>query len=299
MEGPARRSVVRYNLTVRCRHSLSTTAFTLVELLVVITIIAILCALIFPVFARAKQSALESANLSNLKQLGQATFIYASDSDDYIPTWNEIAYAVTNSLPHAAEDPGAYWDSKVLQYTGGREASPESNSTFRRSGVWHSPLSETDDSKRSYGLNQMLVFEWIPGPNLRFDVDKYRWRYISLGMADTPSATVLIGDGGNEGRLSPPRNWDGWGDRYRHATRDNYRREAPWRYGERAGYVFADGHSRMVLGDVMYPSPKLGLSAVQTLGLDHCSMAANFALSRGEADWHRDIAEQNYGVSCR
>jgi prepilin-type N-terminal cleavage/methylation domain-containing protein/prepilin-type processing-associated H-X9-DG protein len=59
--------------------------FTLIELLVVIAIIAVLAAILFPVFARAKQRAQQIACLSNVKQLGLAIIQYASDWDGRFP----------------------------------------------------------------------------------------------------------------------------------------------------------------------------------------------------------------------
>jgi len=57
-------------------------AFTLIELLVVIAIIAILAAILFPVFAQAKVAAKKTVILSNAKQFGTSQMLYSSDSDD-------------------------------------------------------------------------------------------------------------------------------------------------------------------------------------------------------------------------
>ncbi len=63
--------------------------FTLIELLVVIAIIAILAAILFPVFAQAKRAAKDAAALSNVKQIATAGYMYSSDNEDnVIPTEN-------------------------------------------------------------------------------------------------------------------------------------------------------------------------------------------------------------------
>ncbi|NLO04745.1 MAG: prepilin-type N-terminal cleavage/methylation domain-containing protein, partial [candidate division WS1 bacterium] len=66
--------------------------FTLIELLVVIAIIAILAAILFPVFARAREKARQTSCLSNLKQISLAVIMYTQDYDDRMPgracAWN-------------------------------------------------------------------------------------------------------------------------------------------------------------------------------------------------------------------
>lgn len=83
---------------MRTKRNLS--AFTLIELLIVITIIAILAAVLFPVFAQAKEAAKKTVCISNARQIGLALTIYLSDNDDTMP----IFYAY-NSAP-AAGQPG-------------------------------------------------------------------------------------------------------------------------------------------------------------------------------------------------
>lgn len=83
-------------------------AFTLIELLVVIAIIAILAAILFPVFAQAKLAAKKTAIISNMKQNGTALMIYLSDYDDMIPLKAIIGYDPT--------DPALTWDKQIQPY---------------------------------------------------------------------------------------------------------------------------------------------------------------------------------------
>jgi prepilin-type N-terminal cleavage/methylation domain-containing protein len=81
-------------------------AFTLIELLVVIAIIAILAAILFPVFAQAKAAAKTTNSLSNMKQIGTANFIYSGDFDDM--------RVIRNSFVAASGGGGDEWSWKQL-----------------------------------------------------------------------------------------------------------------------------------------------------------------------------------------
>jgi prepilin-type N-terminal cleavage/methylation domain-containing protein/prepilin-type processing-associated H-X9-DG protein len=82
--------------------------FTLIELLVVIAIIAILAAILFPVFARARENARRASCQSNLKQLGLGMMQYTQDYDEKYP---RVTLAYPSNLPSSESNPYGWADA--------------------------------------------------------------------------------------------------------------------------------------------------------------------------------------------
>jgi prepilin-type N-terminal cleavage/methylation domain-containing protein/prepilin-type processing-associated H-X9-DG protein len=100
-------------------------AFTLIELLVVIAIIAILAAILFPVFAQAKEAAKKTADLSNMKQHALSIPMYTADNDDVAPLW---MYNGTFDVRPGFDDRS--WGNLVFPYIKSDDLSKTPNSPF-------------------------------------------------------------------------------------------------------------------------------------------------------------------------
>jgi prepilin-type N-terminal cleavage/methylation domain-containing protein/prepilin-type processing-associated H-X9-DG protein len=113
--------------------------FTLIELLVVIAIIAILAAILFPVFARAREQARATSCLSNMKQLGLATLMYTQDWDGAFPTVDWATFQTIDLFTDYYRGVGAPPDATTLDYERKYSLKTQLQPYIKNDGIWKCP----------------------------------------------------------------------------------------------------------------------------------------------------------------
>jgi prepilin-type N-terminal cleavage/methylation domain-containing protein/prepilin-type processing-associated H-X9-DG protein len=195
--------------------------FTLIELLVVIAIIAILAAILFPVFAQAREKARQAACLSNLKQIGSALMMYTQDYDETLPNRSYNA------------DKGVCFDPSVL----GAEAGTTNpyctsyawqwqiNSYLKNNNVYVCPSSTGRSYKKTVAANTDSLAVPIP-TSYGINTDIYQYSAndqpnadengpISLAQMTAQASTYMAADAIVVGFNSR------WIDRLRYANIDS------------------------------------------------------------------------------
>ncbi|HET6384463.1 MAG TPA: DUF1559 domain-containing protein [Armatimonadota bacterium] len=189
--------------------------FTLIELLVVIAIIAVLAAILLPVFSAARESARRASCSSNLRQLGIAVTMYTQDYDDRLPN------ATDGSAGNGARGGWIYY----TEFGAPTIFDPSQGGLYpyvKDKNVYTCP-DDQDDAGASYAINSLLSIEGTPQPHPG----------IPLAAVSSPANCILFCEE-NAGPIS--------------TTNDGYflvgfdRLSA--RHGDGADFTFVDGHTK-------------------------------------------------------
>ena len=225
--------------------------FTLIELLVVIAIIAILAAILFPVFARARAKAQQTACLSNVKQLGLAMVAYATDYDMNLPRWSDVGDPIPDP-PTACTT----WDEALDPYVKNSQIFSCAANPYEGASGGNPPVP--------------------PGPKRAYAMP----RYVSgIGLTEPPNSvdTVLLGEKG-----AYPLGW--WPDAamesfYQMGMQQKYpgdTKQMP--HNEGKDFLFLDGHVKWYhAGAGPFAFTSVGdVNGLEPAGPGHCEFKVNW-----------------------
>ncbi|MCX7799161.1 MAG: DUF1559 domain-containing protein [Fimbriimonadales bacterium] len=240
-------------------------AFTLIELLVVIAIIAILAAILFPVFAQARAKARQATCVSNMKQLGMGWIMYAGDYDD---AWPMTSYFTGQPAPNDI----VFWQYAVEPYikSGANTGTiDETGGHLRREKTsifvcpeWKKKGPSVDESgnTNTYVTGNYPFQSYLPN----FNITTAGWAIGGGWAADAnavgtqtelgrPANTILLAEAmtnGESNELWTFFSGMGWTEN----SGGNMWSVAARRHGTGSNYVLADGHATNSIG----PKPQYG-----------------------------------------
>jgi len=211
----------------------------LIELLVVIAIIAILAAILFPVFAQAREKARATSCLSNFKQVGLALEMYKQDADGYWPVW-------WNGDENHIGDPayGRYYAGAIDPYTKNNQIRKCPSDPYPTPPDY--PKAHLDGTVQSMTSNRNIQFDErkpLPGT----------WLHPSMNDAEIVNVARTVGVheavGADEGRTTPIQDsYTGWWGENEMAYGDTH-------HNRGGNYVFFDGHAKWLRPDNVEPCP--------------------------------------------
>ena len=247
-------------------------AFTLVELLVVIAIIGILAAILFPVFARARENARRASCQSNLKQIGLGLIQYSQDYDEIlIADWygSDTTVGPGDTLPPGSSQGVSYkWEDAAFPYIKSEQVFNCPSATPVYSG---SPAALVGDPSAPYTYYRNLSAPQ-PGPKLGAYTIVHGYGADEINRTP-PVSHPLLGDLVNLSRAATPATtaWVFDGDGYFYAEVND--KDGPnarlindeARHLETINVLFLDGHVKAIKTSALEHKNANGIISAVTL----------------------------------
>ncbi len=257
--------------------------FTLIELLVVIAIIAILAAILFPVFAQAREKARQSACASNVRQIGIAFMAYAQDYDETLPLGNYPNPVTTDNIG---------WQYQIDPYIKANFPDQVGTAAGKSLSIYVCPdfVSTSADSRpsSSYHTNRAYF-----GTLETLVALQYRIPAATLAQVKSPAQDIFLVEGADPPGTGAQCTWtEGADDPATYATYGNRMKECINRYlvgrqrhSAGSNYLLGDGHVKWFKA----PSPGYTVSGTNYTPIRSDTGAAyKKSLSPNAAVWFRE-----------
>ena len=246
------------------KASKSGVKFTLVELLMVISIISILAALLLPALQKARKSALTAQCLSNQKQIQLAVAMYAAEADGRIPPWQDI-----ETYPEWADrDKRSFWFAMLLPYATNKVAAAALDKTLNTTheavgaAFWFCPDSPAMRQPAATKIrSRMNIGITAPGSRPNDALLSFYDYFGRMGRIIKASETVYSGDAAGSTADLYSASW--------HNPNDGIPVVQPWSVNPYAGGV------SLSMDNLHYGgwSPRHANAAVMSFVDGHCEIA--------------------------
>lgn len=261
------------------------TGFTLIELLVVIAIIAILAAILFPVFAQARDKARGVSCLSNMKQLALGAAMYANDYDSHYVSSGGDCYGAPPGCSINTPKPSMQWQWTIYPYV-------KNWQVYRCPSDPHEPNHiATSYTENNWGTNDHNASAGG----------------VNEARTDKPGETALLLEGGNTGwqdtavqaenakMVADYTTWTQW-NRVVHTQSDwNWTDKMP-RHGDGGNVAFLDGHAKYrIMRGWCAAGKKVGNNIPWTMMDNGWNKGGSNVKGQLPSDWDMDTGEP---VAC-
>ena len=225
-------------------------AFTLIELLIVIGIVAVLAGIVFPVYGSIQLSAKRTQSLSNMRQLGAALLGYCGDNNGALPTEGDTSPTWNGAAANTPTEQTAWYNALPRTYANSKGVGDYANDKadfYAKGSLFYVPAAKYPSTKLTTPLFAVSFCSKLFDGTFISDN-----AYVRLSNFLSPAETCIFQESGLPGETPIRTSQTAYNGQAK-----SYASRSVARYGGKTVLVFADGHADLITGtDIVATSGK-------------------------------------------